>query len=66
MYSLTLFEVRYKQIVTLTTFTHSLKNAQLHLSQLFFAKLYLLFYVKNLRNLLRLVTIFFRNRIDTN
>ena len=45
--SLTLFEIIYKRIVTLITFTDSLKNV---LNQLFFAKLCLLFDVNRGRN----------------
>ena len=42
MYSSTLFGVKYKQIVTLTTCMDSLKNVLQLLNQLFFAKLCLL------------------------
>ena len=43
VYSLTLFGERYKQIVTLTTFTDSSKNSLQLLNQLFFSKLCLIF-----------------------
>ena len=53
VYSLTLFEVRFKQIITLITFTDSLKNVPYLLNQFFFAKRSLLFHIKNVRNVLR-------------
>ena len=53
VYSLTLFEVRFKQIITLITFTDSLKNVPYLLNQFFFAKRSLLFHMKNVRNVLR-------------
>ena len=53
VYSLTLFGVRFKQIITLITFTDSLKNVPYLLNQFFFAKRSLLFHMKNVRNVLR-------------
>ena len=51
VYSLTLFGVTYKQIVTLTTFTDTLRNVLQLLNQLFFAMLCLLFNVKSKRKM---------------
>ena len=53
VYSLTFFGVRFKQIITLITFTDSLKNVPYLLNQFFFAKRSLLFHIKNVRNVLR-------------
>ena len=64
VYSLTIFKVRFKQIVTLTTFTDSVEEL---LNQLLVAKLFLLFHSKNVKNVLRLVTIFFKvNQLSRN
>ena len=64
VYSLTIFKVRFKQIVTITTFTDSVEEL---LNQLLVAKLFLLFHSKNVKNVLRLVTIFFKvNQLSRN
>ena len=64
LYSLTIFKVRFKQIVTLTTFTDSVEELS---NQLLVAKLFLLFHSKNVKNVLRLVTIFFKvNQLSRN
>ena len=64
VYSLTIFKVRFKQIVTLTTFTDSVEEL---LNQLLVAKLFLLFHSKNVKNVLRLVAIFFKvNQLSRN
>ena len=49
VYSLTLFGIIYKRIVTLTTFNDSLQIVLQLLNQLIFETICLLFYVKNVR-----------------